>query len=206
MIGTKRNGGASDRVRQAADQVKPVAAQTAAQVKPVAAQVAAQVKPVAAQVAAGGQAQVKPVAAQVAAQVKPVAAQVTAQVKPVARSAGIATRRGVYRTRVWVAPQLHHSGQVLEETVAPKVSALLAAAAERIEPVKPQRSRWPRVIGLSILAAAASAAAAAVLRRRAQQGLGTPTADTAPDSTPDTAQTPDRPATSDAQNSQVRTP
>jgi hypothetical protein len=202
MIGTKRNGGASDRVRQAADQVKPVAAQTAAQVKPVAAQVAAQVKPVAAQVAA----QVKPVAAQVAAQVKPVAAQVTAQVKPVARSAGIATRRGVYRTRVWVAPQLHHSGQVLEETVAPKVSALLAAAAERIEPVKPQRSRWPRVIGLSILAAAASAAAAAVLRRRAQQGLGTPAADIAPDSTPDTAQTPDRPATSDAQNSQVRTP
>jgi hypothetical protein len=194
MIGTKRYGGAPDPLRQAVDQVKPVAAQTVAQVKPVAAQVAAQVKPV---------------AAQVAAQVKPVAAQVAAQVKPVARSAGAATRRSVYRTRVWAAPQLERSGQVLEDTVAPKVSAVLSAAAQRIEPVKAQRSRWPKVVGLSILAAAASAAAAAaVLRRRAQPSLWTPTADAAPDSTPAAAETPDRPATStEAQgNNQVRTP
>src|SRR5450755_3723455 len=193
MIGTKRNGSAPDPLRQAADLVRPVAAQTVAQVKPVAAQVAAQVKPV---------------AAQVAAQVKPVAAQVAAQVKPVAKSAGAATRRGVHRTRVWAAPQLERSGQVLEDTVAPKVSAVLSAAAQRIEPVKARRPRWPKVVGLSILAAASAAAAAAILRRRAQPGLWTPTADAAPDSTPSAAETPDSPATStEAQgNNQVRTP
>src|SRR5450755_4978791 len=178
MIGTKRNGSAPDPLRQAADLVRPVAAQTVAQVKPVAAQVAAQVKPVA------------------------------AQVKPVAKSAGAATRRGVHRTRVWAAPQLERSGQVLEDTVAPKVSAVLSAAAQRIEPVKARRPRWPKVVGLSILAAASAAAAAAILRRRAQPGLWTPTADAAPDSTPSAAETPDSPATStEAQgNNQVRTP
>ena len=189
---------------QAAAQVKPVAAQAAAQVKPVAAQVAAQVKPVAAQVAA----QVKPVAAQVAAQVKPVAAQVAAQVKPVARNAGEATRRGLHRSRTWAAPQVERSGQVLEETVAPKVSAMLSAAAQRIEPPKPKRQRWRTVVGLSLLAAAATAAAAA-LRRRPQPDLWAPKSETGPDTTATAAQPPAarQAASTDAEvNSQVRTP
>ncbi len=191
---------------QAAAQVKPAAAQAAAHVKPVAAQAAAQVKPVAAQIAA----QVKPVAAQIAAQVKPVAAQVAAQVKPTARSAGEATRRGLHRSRAWAAPQVERSGQVLEEMVAPKVSAALSAAAQRIEPPKPkrQRQRWRTVVGLSLLAAAAAAAAAA-LRRRQQPDLWAPTAETGPDTTATAAQPPTaQPAAStDAEvNSQVRTP
>ena len=161
---------------RAAAQVKPVAAHAAAQVKPVATQVAAQVKPVATQAAA----QVKPVATQVAAQVKPVATQVAAQVKPVARSAGEATKRGLHRSRAWAAPQLERSGQVLEETVAPKVSAMLSAAAQRIEPPKPKRQRWRTVVGLSLLAAAAAAAAAA-LRRRQQPDLWAPTAQPGPE-------------------------
>jgi hypothetical protein len=190
----KRNGGARQTVHEAAAQVKPVAAQAAAQVKPVAAQVAAQVKPV---------------AAQVAAQVKPVATQVAAQVKPVAKSAGEATRRGLHRTRAWAAPQIEHSGQVLEETVAPKVSALLSAAAQRIEPPKPKRQRWRTVVGLSLLAAAAASAAAAALRRRAKPDLWAPTSETGPDNPATAAEMPAaRPAAStDAEvNSQVRTP
>ena len=115
-------------------------------------------------------AQVKPVAAQAAAQVKPVAAQVAAQVKPVAKTAGEATRRGLHRSRAWAAPQIEHSGQVLEETVAPKVSAMLSAAAQRIEPPKPKRQRWRTVVGLSLLAAAAAAAAAALRRREHDRG------------------------------------
>ena len=190
-----RKGSARHTAHEAAAQVKPVAAQAAAQVKPVAAQVAAQVKPV---------------AAQVAAQVKPVAAQVAAQVKPVAKTAGEATRRSLHRSRAWAAPQIEHSGQVLEETVAPKVSAMLSAAAQRIEPPKPPRQRWRTVLGLSLLAAAASAtAAAAALRRRTKQDLWAPTAETGPDNTATAAQTPPgQPATNtDAEvNSQVRTP
>jgi hypothetical protein len=180
------------------------AQQTAAQVKPVAAQVAAQVKPVAAQVAA----QVKPVAAQVAAQVKPVAAQVTAQVKPVAQSAGEATRRGIFRTRVWAAPQVERSAHVVQDSVAPKVSAMLFAAAQRIEPEKPRRRRLGKAVGLSLLAAALGAAAAALLRQT-KPDLWAPTSETGPDNPATASQMPPaRPATSgDAEvNSQVRTP
>jgi hypothetical protein len=193
---------------QAAAQVKPVAAQVAAQVKPVAAQVAAQVKPVAAQVAA----QVKPVATQVAAQVKPVATQVAAQVKPIAQSAGAATQRGVYRTRAWTAPQIKRSGQTLEDTVAPKLSAVLAAAAQRIEPAKPRERHLRKIVGLSLLAAAAAVAAgaaAAAVRRRAKPDLGAPTPETEPGSTAAATEPPaSHPATSTESdvNSQVRTP
>jgi hypothetical protein len=145
-----------------------------------------------------------------AAQVKPVTAQVAAQVKPVAKSAGEATRRGLHRTRAWAAPQIEHSGQVLEETVAPKVSAMLSAAAQRIEPPKPPRQRWRTVVGLSLLAAAASAtAAAAALRRRTKQDLWAPTSETSPDNTATAAETPgvQRATNTDAEvNSQVRTP
>jgi hypothetical protein len=167
-------------------------------------QVAAQIQPVTAQVAA----QVKPVTAQVAAQVKPVTAQVAAQVKPVARSAGAATRRGVYRTRVWAAPQVERSGQVLNDTVAPKVSALLSAAAQRIEPTKPQRRRWPRVIAFSLLAAAASAAAAAVLRGRMKSAAGTSAVPAHPESPAAADMSAPRPAdgTEAEANSQVRAP
>jgi hypothetical protein len=190
--------------RMTRNDARHLARQTAAQVRPVAAQTAAQVKPVAAQVTA----QVKPVAAQLTAQVKPVAAQLTAQVKPVAKSAGAATRRGIYRTRAWAAPRVERSGQLLEDTVAPKVSALLSEAAQRIEPVKPRRGRLRKVIGLSLLAAAAASAAAAALRRAKPDLWARPSRPAADE----TAATADRPAAhpptgSDAEvNSQLHTP
>src|SRR5260221_9258819 len=49
-----------------------------------------------------------------------------------------AARRRVRKTRAWAAPQVEHAGQVLQDSVAPKVSALLSAAARRLEPAKPQ--------------------------------------------------------------------
>src|SRR5579864_2627140 len=52
-----------------------------------------------------------------AAPVKPVAAQL----KPLARSTGGAARRRVHKTRAWAAPQVEHAGQVLQDTVAPRV-------------------------------------------------------------------------------------
>ncbi len=115
-------------------------------------------------------------ARQAAARVKPVAAQVklvaarvklvAARVKPLARSTGAAARRRVHRTRAWAAPQVERTGQVLQDSVAPKVSALLSSAAQRLEPAKPQRRRWRTLAGVSMLTAAASAVAAVVRNRR----------------------------------------
>jgi hypothetical protein len=136
----------SDKSDIAANNALDRARQAAAWVKPV----ADRVKPIAAQV--------KPVADRV----KPVAAQV----KPVARSTGAAARRGVHRTRAWAAPQVEHTGHVLQDSVAPKVSALLSSAAQRIEPAKPPRRRWRKLAGISMLAAAASAVAALILNRK----------------------------------------
>jgi hypothetical protein len=56
--------------------------------------------------------------------------------------------------------------QVLQGSVAPKVSALLSSAAQRLEPAKPRRRPWRKLAAIAVLAAAASAAAALVLNRR----------------------------------------
>ena len=94
------------------------------------------------------------------------ARQAAARVKPVATSTGAAARRGVHRTRVWAAPQVERTGQVLQDRVAPKVSAALSSAARRLQPAKPRRSRWRKLAGASAFTAAASAVAALVRKRR----------------------------------------
>jgi hypothetical protein len=101
-------------------------------------------------------------ARQAAAQVKPVAAQI----KPIAKSTGEAARHRVRKTRAWAAPQVERTGQVLQDTVAPKVSALLSSAAQRLDPAEPRRRRWPKRIGAATLTAAASAAVAFIRSRR----------------------------------------
>jgi hypothetical protein len=101
-------------------------------------------------------------ARQAAAQVKPVAAQV----KPLAKSSQAAARRGVHRSRAWAAPQVERTGQVLQDSVAPKVSALLSSAAQRLDPAKPSRHRWRKPAGIAMVTAAASALAAAIRNGR----------------------------------------
>jgi hypothetical protein len=103
-------------------------------------------------------------ARQAAARVKPVAAQV----KPLATSTRETARRGVHRTRAWAAPQVERTGHILQENVAPKVSAMMSSAAKRIEPVdpaKPRRRRWRKVVGSAAATLAASAAAVVVRNR-----------------------------------------
>jgi hypothetical protein len=105
-------------------------------------------------------------ARQLTERVKPVAAQA----KPLAASTRETARRGVLKTRAWAAPQLERTGHALQDTVAPKVSSLMTSAAKRIEPAKPARRQWGKLVGVagSLLAAGAAAAAAAVLRSRKQ--------------------------------------
>jgi hypothetical protein len=93
-----------------------------------------------------------------------------AQLNPLARSTGTAVKRGVRSTRAWVAPQLEHTGQVLQDRVAPKVSGLLHSAAQRVEPAKPRRWRWRKMAGASALTAAAGAVTGAVLNRHKHNG------------------------------------
>jgi hypothetical protein len=71
----------------------------------------------------------------------------------------------VHKTRAWAAPQVEHAGQVLQDSVAPRVSALLSAATRRLEPTKPPRRRWRKPADIAMLAAAASAVAAVVRNR-----------------------------------------
>ena len=100
-------------------------------------------------------------ARQAAAQVKPAASQV----KPLAKDIAAAASRRVHRSRAWAAPRVERTGRVLQDSVAPKVSALLSSAARRLEPTKPRRPRWRKLAGISVLTAAAGAAAALARNR-----------------------------------------
>jgi hypothetical protein len=140
-------------------------------------------------------------ARQAGARVKPLATRV----KPLARSTQAVAKRGVHSTRAWAAPQVERAGQVLQDSVAPKVSAMLSSAAQRLEPTKPRRKRWPRVVGISVLTAAAGAAAA-LARKRMKPDVTTRADDVTP-----AAQTHDGQASTPADaeaagNRQVHTP
>jgi len=105
---------------------------------------------------------------QAAAQLQPAAAKV----KPLARSTGAAAKRGLHRTRAWAAPRVEHTGQILEDSVAPKVSALLSSAAQRLEPDKPRHRRWRTPIAIATV----TAAAVAIIRSRTKPRSATPEA------------------------------
>lgn len=112
-------------------------------------------------------------ARQAAAQLKPTAERA----KPLARNTSVAARRRILRTRAWAAPQVERSGQVLQDTVAPKVSAMLSSAARRIDPAQPRHRRWKTPVGLATLTAAGGAVAA-FLKNRKKPPVTTSAADT----------------------------
>lgn len=116
------------------------------------------------------------------------ARQTAAQVKPLARSTGAATARGVRKTRAWAAPQVERTGQVVEEKVAPRISAWLSSAARRLEPATPRTGRWRKLAGGSALTAAAGAVAALV-RSRTKPDAATSAAETDADDVTPAAQT-----------------
>ena len=92
--------------------------------------------------------------------------QAAAQVRPLAMTTGAAARGRVHRTHAWAAPRVERTGRVLQDSVAPRLSALLSSAARRLEPAKPRRPRWRKLADISVLTAAAGAVAAGVRNRR----------------------------------------
>jgi len=113
---------------------------------------------------------IKDGARQAAAQLKPAAERA----KPLAKSTSQAARRRIFRTRAWAAPQVERSGQVLQDTVAPKVSAMLSSAAKRIDPAQPRSRRWKKPVGVATLTAAGGAIAAFL--RNTMRAFKAPTA------------------------------
>ena len=102
-------------------------------------------------------------ARQAAEAAKPVAAQV----KPYATDARQAASRGVYRARSWAAPQVERTGQVFQDTVAPKVADALHSSAQKLDPGQPPHRGWRKGAAvMSIVLAAAAAAVAAMARKR----------------------------------------
>jgi hypothetical protein len=95
------------------------------------------------------------------------------QAGPLATNTTEAVRQGMTRSRAWAAPQVERTGQFLQHVAAPKVSAALSSAAQKIEPAQPSRRRWSKWAGAGLLAAVGAAAtaagaAAAVLRKSGQ--------------------------------------
>jgi hypothetical protein len=115
---------------------------------------------------------IKDGARQAAAQLKPAAERA----RPLARNAGEAAKRGIKRTRAWAAPQVERSGQVLQKSIAPKVSGMLSSAAKRIDPAQRRSRRWKKPLGLATLTAAGGAVAA-FFRVRKQSEQTTTTAE-----------------------------
>ena len=99
-------------------------------------------------------------------QIRQLARQATEAAKPLASDARQAAGRGVYRARAWAAPQVHRTGEVLQDTVAPKVVAALHSSAERLDPGERPHRGWRKgAAAISIVLAAAAAAVAAVASR-----------------------------------------
>lgn len=127
------------------------------------------------------------------------------QAGPLTASARAIARKGIHRARTWTAPRLDRTGHALENRVAPKMAAMLSAAALRIDPAPVRRRRrWPVLAAGLVTAAGLSATAAYLLKRRATASAPefSATADAASTTMP--AEAPSHPATSDV-NGRVHT-
>jgi hypothetical protein len=95
------------------------------------------------------------------------ARQTAQDAKPLADSTRAAASRGLRNARTWSAPRVERTGQVLQDTVAPKVAAALHASAQRLDPEKPKRYGWRMVAGISAALVLAAAIVAGARKRMA---------------------------------------
>jgi hypothetical protein len=91
--------------------------------------------------------------------------------KAAAGAAVWATPR-VGRVRAWMAVRAARGSVSMQETVAPRISAMLAATARTLDPPRQRNRRWPKVLaGTAMLAAAAAASMAMAMRRNSRSDL-----------------------------------
>ncbi len=112
----------------------------------------------------------------------------TTQVAPLARSAQEKAGRGLLGARAWTAPRVEAGGVVVQERLAPAVSAAMVTAARRIEPAKAtRRRRWPLiVVGVVVLGAGCAATAQVLRSRRNAASMAASDPATPPPMPPDT--------------------
>jgi hypothetical protein len=110
------------------------------------------------------------------------ASRLADQARPITNSAAKTAKRGagnaatwarprVGRARAWMAVRAARGSVSVQETVAPRLSTMLAATARRLDPPKQRSRRWPKVMAGTALLAAGAAAAAAMAMRTRQQDL-----------------------------------
>jgi hypothetical protein len=112
-----------------------------------------------------------------AARLKPAAASA----KPLADSSAAAVKRSLIRTRAWAAPQVDHAGHFLQDSAAPKVSAMLFSAARRLEPARRRGQRWRKLAAASAVGGAAASGVAVAARSRRKQDAKAPDQPDQPD-------------------------
>jgi hypothetical protein len=106
-------------------------------------------------------------ASKLADQARPVTTAATQSAKRGADTAAEWAKPRVGRARTWMAVRASRGGVAVEETVAPKVSAMMATAARKLDPPKRKSRRLPKVLaGMALLAAGAAAAAAMAIRNK----------------------------------------
>jgi len=109
------------------------------------------------------------------------ASKLADQAGPLTKSAAMTARHGagsaaewatphVARARTWMAVQASRGSVSVQETVAPKVSQMLATTARKLDPPAQRARRLPKVLaGTAMLAAGAAAAGAMAIRNRQPQ-------------------------------------
>lgn len=114
------------------------------------------------------------------------AAKLADQAAPITRKAAVTARQQAGGAADWARPRVGRLRAALaagaargsvsvQETVAPRVSAMLAATARRLDPPRQPSRRWPKVVaGTAVLAAAGTAAAAVIVAMRPRETTPVP--------------------------------
>lgn len=113
------------------------------------------------------------------------ASKLAEQARPATRKAAMTARQSagdaanwakprVGRVRSWMAVRAARGSVSVQESIAPKVSSVLATAARKLDPPKPRSRRWPRVLAGTALLAAGAAAATAMAMRSRQRSMPPP--------------------------------
>jgi hypothetical protein len=108
-------------------------------------------------------------ASKLADQAAPKTKRATKMARRRASTAATWAKPHIGRARAWMAVRAARGSTSMQETVAPRISAMLTVAARKLEPPRRQSRRWPRVLaGTALLAAAAAAATAMTMRKNAR--------------------------------------
>lgn len=115
-------------------------------------------------------------ASKLADQARPMTMTATMNAKRGAGAAAEWAKPRVGSARAWMGVRVSRGGVAVEDTIAPKVADIMAAAARKLDPPKRRSRRLAMVIaGTTLLAAGAAAAAAMAMRnKRAMRTMAPP--------------------------------